>query len=67
MRITWIMIALALCTACSQQSVYEGLKQNNRNECNKMPESQRQLCLEKVDQDYQDYQREREALLKKPQ
>ena len=58
-----IAIAMTIfLVACSNRSVYEGLQESNRQACNKMPEYQRQECLHDLDQSYDEYQREREAL-----
>ncbi|BFM10543.1 hypothetical protein R50072_06960 [Simiduia litorea] len=54
-----MMVFLA---ACSNKSIYTGMQEGNRQECNKMPEYQRQQCLDKNNQSYEDYKRERDAL-----
>ena len=53
-------VLLLLTTAsCTAQNWHQGLKTYQRNECYKMPESQRQSCLQSLDYSYDEYLEER--------
>lgn len=64
----WVLTGLLvlILAGCSNKQVYEGLKQSNRNDCLQLPPNQQQACLDKVNQSYEAYQREREALKQEP-
>ena len=56
--------ALAVCTtACSNQQIYEAVQQSNQFECQKNPKTARERCMEQVSEPYEDYERDRNALL----
>lgn len=61
-----LMIAALLCTAlnaCTMRGFYEGQRQSARNDCERIQsEPDRVRCLAKHDDDYDTYQRKREAL-----
>lgn len=61
-----VVIMAASAQACSQRAWYEGLKQSQRNECNKAPPSEREECLRAIDSDsYDEYNRKRQDEMKK--
>jgi hypothetical protein len=49
-------------TGCTKQAVYEGVQQNQRNECFKLPETERERCLNETSREYEDYKRQRDAV-----
>lgn len=60
-----IAMSTLLC-ACSNRQIYDAAQNNRRQECDKLPDSaQRDACLEQYSQSYDDYQREREEILKR--
>ena len=62
LRLTVALSAvLVVLYGCTERMVYEGARQNQRNECMKMPETERERCLEETSKEYDEYQREREA------
>jgi len=60
------ILALCVCSACTTRGAYEGVRQGQRNHCNELPETQRQQCLAKVQDDYDTYSRDREAVSRNP-
>jgi len=55
------MVAL---TACSGQQWYEAVQGSQRHECHTMKrQSDYEACMARYDTSYQDYQRERKAVL----
>lgn len=48
--------------ACSNRAVYENVQAHNRFECQKLPLSQQEECLQQADQSYEQYERERKEL-----
>ncbi|MCQ3829098.1 hypothetical protein HXX02_06550 [Microbulbifer elongatus] len=53
-----------LVSACSNQQIYEGIQQNRLQNCEKYPDAQYAECLARHQKDYEEYERERQALLK---
>lgn len=56
--------SILLFTACSNRAVYESVRLNQQNECQKLPPGEYEKCMEQHEMDYDDYQRERERVLK---
>lgn len=54
----------AILGACTQQDVYEISQENRRKACEKEPPAMQDQCREQHSQSFNDYQREREELLK---
>lgn len=50
--------------ACSNRQVYDSVQANNRLECQKLPLSQQEECLQKANKSYDEYERERKELEK---
>lgn len=57
--------ALSLLSACTHQQMYEAVQHNRKQECLTLPPAQQNKCLNAYNQSYEDYNREREALIKK--
>lgn len=57
-----IFVLLICMSACSQKSLYTNIQKNQRNECLKLPDSEQKSCLSSTEMDYDEYQRQREAL-----
>lgn len=55
-----IVLALAV-SGCTTGAMYEGARNAQRNQCLKLPESERQACLERIQDDYPTYKRQRDA------
>jgi len=63
LKMKWFALGMmVLLVACSNKSIYDGMQESNRQECNKMPDYQRQQCLDENSQSYEDYKRDRDAL-----
>lgn len=59
------ILAVATLSACAQQAWYEGIKQNQRQDCYKSPPGEREECLRRVgDKSYDDYRREKQETQK---
>ncbi len=60
--ITSMLVGL---TACSNRAVYENLQLHQRNQCLKQDPATNQKCMARTEQAFEEYQRERQALLDK--
>lgn len=58
-----IMAAIFLMAGCSNKAVYDNIQINNRNECNKVPPPQYEECMERANQSYEEYERERDVVV----
>ena len=56
-----LITAIVLLGACSNRGLYETIQQTNRQECQKLPESQYEACMEAASKRYDEYKREREG------
>ena len=61
-----ILLLLLLVAGCTNQQVYNGAREANRQECQKLQQGEMQRCLQRLDVNYDEYQRQREELLKEP-
>lgn len=62
MRFIYLIIGLSL-IACANKQTYDGLQVSNTLECEKLPNSQRQDCLNKTNINYEEYKRSRDEIL----
>jgi hypothetical protein len=62
--IVLVIVGATLLSACSNRALYETAQNNRRNACLKELPAQAQKCLETVSKSYEEYERERQALLK---
>lgn len=60
-----VLVVISLFIGCSNKAVYENIQLNNRNECNKVPPSQYEECIERASKPYEEYERERKASIGK--
>jgi hypothetical protein len=58
-----LALGLGLVQACSHQQVYDAVQQNRQFECQKLPGSQYEECMEQYSEPYEEYERERQELL----
>jgi len=65
MRIALIALACLAALGCSTRGSYENFRQNHINQCNAMPDSAREECLQRTAPDYNEYKADREETLKK--
>ena len=56
-------VIIFLPLACSQQQVYDGIQENRRQECQNVPQSMYEECIEKYSEPYDEYQRQRQEIL----
>jgi PBP1b-binding outer membrane lipoprotein LpoB len=59
----FLMIALFL-MGCSNKQIYTAVQENRRVECSKLPQVQFEKCMSEYDTPYEEYQRERQAVIK---
>ena len=55
----YFAFAMLLIPSCSSKQVYEGLRDRQRVECQQLPKSEYEECLERVDMSYEEYRRKR--------
>lgn len=58
-----LLAAAFFLSACSQRAVYEGIRTDQRWQCDREPLSQQQECRERTSKTYTEYERERQELL----
>lgn len=64
MKKIWIVSVVFVLTAgCSNKAVYEDIQRNNRQECNSVPPAQYEECVERSNKSYEEYERERRAVV----
>jgi hypothetical protein len=54
-----ILIAVLMLSACTNRGAYEAMQASERFECHKVPTSQYDECMEKLNTSYEQYERER--------
>ncbi|MEQ8661665.1 MAG: hypothetical protein RLW62_12695 [Gammaproteobacteria bacterium] len=54
-----ILIVLLGLTACSNRSVYETIRMNQRNACLEAQPSRPDACMERLNKSFDEYERER--------
>lgn len=59
-----IALFISLSCGCSNQATYEALQQGQRNDCAKLPQGQYEDCMREVDVPYDEYERQRQELIK---
>ncbi len=57
-----VCILLGL-TGCSNKAVYDNIRLYEKNECLKAPPPTQLECMDKASKSYEEYERERKALL----
>ncbi|MED5388622.1 MAG: hypothetical protein VX793_07195 [Pseudomonadota bacterium] len=62
MKTLLLLSVVALLAACSEKAVYDNLQHNNRLQCDKVPLSEYDACMERASKPYEDYERERQTL-----
>lgn len=60
------VVTLTLCAACTTRGAYDGVRQGQLNHCNEVPDTGREKCLAKAQDDYDTYRRNREEVKKNP-
>lgn len=50
--------------ACTQKAVYDEIRANRAYACSRVPEAEREGCLQGTDDTYDEYQRKRQEALK---
>ncbi|MCV6639076.1 hypothetical protein [Candidatus Albibeggiatoa sp. nov. NOAA] len=63
-RLFTIVCLSFIVASCSNQSVYESVKANRINECRKLPQAAYEECMARYSQSYDEYEAERQDLLK---
>lgn len=58
-----IATSLTALIGCSNKSIYEAVQTGNIHECQFGQESQRERCLERVSESYEDYEKSRQEVL----
>jgi hypothetical protein len=55
-----LLLALA---GCTNQDAYNAVRENRLHECQYLPPSEQEECVQRYDKTYEEYQRQREELL----
>jgi len=59
LSIVIMFLAVSVMSSCSNQQVYEGIKQNRKNSCERLQGTQKEECLQLYDKPYEPYKRHR--------
>lgn len=59
-----ILFGIIMLGACSSQEAYHAIQENRRAECEKLPDRQREECLEDYQMSYEEYERARSGSTK---
>tara|TARA_R110002049_G_scaffold23490_62_gene82891 strand:+ start:2138 stop:2344 length:207 start_codon:yes stop_codon:yes gene_type:complete len=65
MKLTALVVLLAALVACTHEQVYNNVQHNQQLECSKLPQVRFEECMKNYDQSYEDYERERQAIIDK--
>lgn len=63
MRPVLVLVAVCLLAGCSNRAIYDNIRFDRKNECLQMPATMFDACMERLDMSYDEYQRERSAVL----
>ena len=58
------LFLLSVLAACSNQQLYNGIQKNRQLECQKLPGSQYDECMKEVSEPYEEYEHDRQELIK---
>ncbi len=65
MQIIYVLLILVFLQSCSNEVIYDSIKSNQRSKCEKLHNhSQYESCMREVNPEFDEYERERERLLK---
>jgi hypothetical protein len=59
------LVVVLFFAGCSNQAVYDNIQLNNRRECNRVPPSQYEECIERARKSYEAYERARKEAIGK--
>ncbi|MDP5187969.1 MULTISPECIES: hypothetical protein [unclassified Alishewanella] len=63
-RLTSLLLLFTL-AGCSNKAVYQNLQLNKKQQCQQLPVSQYDECMRSIPLTYEEYERERQEVLKK--
>ncbi len=63
MRGIILLIALSIAAGCSNKGTYDAVQAGKQMECAHLPESDYEGCMREANRSYEDYDRDRKALL----
>lgn len=64
LALVWGVLCLLSVSGCTTRGVYEAIRQNERNECYKKPsEAERDSCLARTKDGFDEYSRKRDAAM----
>ena len=59
-----LLVCVLVLAACSNRQVYDAIQKNRQLECQKLPGSRYEECMEQVSEPYDEYRRDRDELIK---
>ena len=57
-----VILFIVLLAGCSNRAVYENIQHQNRQDCQTLPPSQYDECMEAASKRYDEYKRERDEM-----
>ena len=63
----FVVVLLVGCAifGCTNRGMYESIQMSQKRECDPLPPAEYERCIEQYEKDYDEYQRDREALEKR--
>lgn len=58
-----VLLAAAQLSGCSNRQLYESIQRDQKLQCQTLPESQYEKCMEKASQSYEEYERVRDEVI----
>ncbi len=58
-----LCLVLAALMGCSSRAVFENAQHNKRNECQRLPPSQYDACMERASQTFDEYRKARDEVI----
>lgn len=65
-RLLVVAAAIVVLSACSTRGSYEAIRTGQRNYCNGLPDTERERCLARTQDDFDTFNRKREEVLSQP-
>ncbi|OUS27638.1 hypothetical protein A9Q99_14465 [Gammaproteobacteria bacterium 45_16_T64] len=64
MKVLFALSVILLMAGCSNKAVYDNIQLNMKNECRTLPQSQYEECMEDASTSYEEYEENRQEMLK---
>lgn len=52
-----------ICVGCNSKGTYESIQESNRIECERLPQTEYEQCMDSLKTSYEEYERERQEAM----